>query len=159
MFSGNFIFLQSILWGVIMFIVPDNIKYKVEDRLGQQIRYAQDAEALAIDIKLKLEKHISASTIKRLFGIVKSYKNPRIYTLDLIAIYAGYKNWEAATVTLDISIVEKIPQNNIAGNPADYFEIKYLGDNIFVMLSNLQKDLEIGQVLLVLVINKNNLPN
>ena len=74
-------------------MVSKHIKAEIERRLGREIRYPLDCEALAIDISLKCSERVSASTLKRFFGFVPNTE-PRMYTLDVLSHYLGYKNWD-----------------------------------------------------------------
>lgn len=71
------------------------IKNKIQERYKQEVKYAKQAEALAAHINQTCKCNISASTIKRLWGFIKGKDfQPRIWTLDIIAEYIGYKCWE-----------------------------------------------------------------
>lgn len=74
-------------------MVSKHIKAEIEKKLGREIRYPLDCEALSLDIATKCGGQVSASTLKRFFGFVKGTE-PRTYTLDMIAKYIGYKNWD-----------------------------------------------------------------
>lgn len=37
---------------------------------------------------------MSVNTLKRLWGTVRDVKNPRLYTLDVVAKYVGYDTWD-----------------------------------------------------------------
>ena len=80
-------------------MVSKHIKAEIERKLGREIRYPLDCEALAIDISLKCCERVSASTLKRFFGFVPGTE-PRTYTLDVLAKYIGYKNWDDYLDTL-----------------------------------------------------------
>jgi N-acetylneuraminic acid mutarotase len=68
-------------------MLDETIKKKIEVQYGHSIRYSKDCEALAAHISTKVGLNISASTVKRLFGFVKSTSKPTKYTLDIIAHY------------------------------------------------------------------------
>ena len=71
------------------------IKSKIQARYKQEVKYAKQCEALAAHINSTCKCKISASTIKRLWGFIKGQDTqPRIWTLDIIAEYIGYKSWE-----------------------------------------------------------------
>lgn len=74
-------------------MVSKHIKAEIEQKLGREIRYPLDCEALAIDIFKQCGETISASTLKRFFGFVPNTE-PRMYTLDVLSHYLGYKNWD-----------------------------------------------------------------
>lgn len=70
------------------------IQEKIERRFGKPIRYAKDCEILAMSILAFTGEKISCSTVKRLFGLIESDNEPRLYTLDVIAKYLGYINYD-----------------------------------------------------------------
>jgi len=70
------------------------IQEKVEDRFGRPIRYAKDCEILSVSIHAFTGEKISCSTVKRLFGLIECENEPRLYTLDIIAQYLGYINYD-----------------------------------------------------------------
>lgn len=75
-------------------------KEHIEEKLGKKIRYPSDYEALAYDIERTTKQRISTNTIKRLLGAIESVKEPRLFTLDVIAQYLGYENWDVYVVSL-----------------------------------------------------------
>lgn len=77
------------------------IKDMVVKKCGHEIRYPKDCSLLANHISQHCKTQISSSTLMRLFGFVRGTKEPRLYTLDIVAEYLGYACWEdlAATMT------------------------------------------------------------
>jgi hypothetical protein len=77
---------------------PGNIRSVVKDeflkKLGQEIIYAKDCQVLSISILQKTGRRISVTTLKRLFGIVQCPYKPSKYTLDSLAVYLDYRDWE-----------------------------------------------------------------
>jgi len=79
------------------------IKEQIETKLGQKIRYHSDLECLCIEIEKETKQKISLNTLKRLFGFIAGVSEPRLYTLDTIALYLGYSNWDVYLLSLDKS--------------------------------------------------------
>lgn len=79
------------------------IKKLLENKLGKEIRYSSDIEHLSFDIEKKTNQRIGVNTIKRLLGLIEGIKEPRLYTLDTIARYIDYKNWDELLDSLDQS--------------------------------------------------------
>jgi len=79
------------------------IKEQIETKLGQKIRYHSDLECLCIEIEKETKHKISLNTLKRLFGFIAGVSEPRLYTLDTIALYLGYSNWDVYLLSLDKS--------------------------------------------------------
>src|SRR5574344_2658186 len=69
-------------------------KNRIEKVFGKPIRYSSDYYALAIDIEEKISEHIGVNTLKRLMGEMGPTKEPRLSTLDVIAKYIGFENWD-----------------------------------------------------------------
>ncbi len=76
----------------------DNIRSILKDELLKahklEIIYAKDCQILSLSICQKTKRQISVTTLKRLFGIVRSQYNPSKYTLDSLAVYLDYRDWE-----------------------------------------------------------------
>jgi hypothetical protein len=60
-------------------MLTESIKKQIEVKYGHAIRYPKDCENLAIHITSEIKSNISASTLKRLFGFVKSESKPMYY--------------------------------------------------------------------------------
>ncbi|MDI1355806.1 MAG: hypothetical protein PSX36_12865 [bacterium] len=69
------------------------LKKRIEKVYGQEVKYARDCDPLAIEISQSTGGTVSASTVKRLLGFVKTSSKPSQYTLDTIAIYLGFSDW------------------------------------------------------------------
>ena len=73
-------------------MLTGELRRKIEARFGHPIRYPKDCELLALHISELTNSSISASTIKRLFGLIKTANSPNAYTLDVISRYLGFAN-------------------------------------------------------------------
>ncbi len=69
-------------------------KQHIEAKLGKCLRYPSDFEQLAYDIERTTKQRISTNTLKRLLGSIESVREPRLFTLDVVAQYLGYANWD-----------------------------------------------------------------
>ncbi len=70
------------------------LKKDVELKFGGEVIRSNDCSRLARDIVNNTRRHVSASTVKRFFGIIKSNYNPSKYTLETFVQYIGFKNWQ-----------------------------------------------------------------
>lgn len=77
------------------------IRQKIEARYGKPLCYSKDCEGLANSINKFCNERISVTTLKRLFGFAKSVEQPRLYTLDVIAAYIGYKDWSSLLANIE----------------------------------------------------------
>lgn len=75
-------------------------KQHIEEKLRKVIRYPSDYDQLAYDIERITKQRISTNTLKRLLGAIESVKEPRLFTLDVIAQYLGFENWDVYVVSL-----------------------------------------------------------
>ena len=91
-------------------MIDSFILRKLEAKYGSAIRYSKDCEALAVSINKTCNQQVSVTTLKRLLGFAKSIENPRLYTLDAIAIYLGYTNWN--TLQKDIETETVLSNSN-----------------------------------------------
>lgn len=66
----------------------------IEKRYGKPIRYPYDCMELSLAIEAKVGQPISINTVKRLLGFITEAREPRLYTLDLIAQYLDFENWD-----------------------------------------------------------------
>jgi hypothetical protein len=99
----------------IAFMLSDAIREKIEKRFGKPIRYSRDCEALSLSIARACQERVSTTTLKRLFGFAKEIEKPRKFTMDVVAKYAGYTDWEDA-------IKDKGDAPTIAENQLSYID-------------------------------------
>ena len=102
-------------------MIPEFLKNRIELKYGKPIRYPKDCEELSISIKRKCNANVSATTLKRLFGIIIGQHKPRLYTLDILAVYAGFECFKSA-----------INKENIESN-------SYLENTQQIIIKNLQE--------------------
>ena len=70
------------------------IREKLSERSGIGIRLSRDCELLVLDIESATGEHIGVNTMKRLLGFIADERTPRTATLDVIARYLGFEDWE-----------------------------------------------------------------
>lgn len=61
----------------------------------REMRTPNDFDHLATSIYSRLHESVSVSTLKRLFGYVRSDSTPRRAVLDVLCRYVGYTDWAA----------------------------------------------------------------
>lgn len=71
------------------------LKSKIEERFGESLLYSQQCEALSQAIFDFTGETVSETTLKRIFGFSKRKVEPRKSTLDSIAHYLGYRDWDS----------------------------------------------------------------
>ena len=60
----------------------------------KDFRLSGDCEYLALDIESVTGEHIGVNTLKRLLGFIDDEREPRPSTLDIIARYLDFENWD-----------------------------------------------------------------
>lgn len=121
------------------------IRIQIEKRFGKEVRYPTDCEALAGHISMVTGQRVSTSTMKRVLGFVKGTREPRLYTLDVIAMYLGYANWDAylealtstdnseflAVRQVEVRSLRKGDKVEFTYEPDRKVAMRYLGDFLF----------------------------
>ena len=129
------------------------IKDKIHEKFGQSVRYPKDCNALADHISSMCKTKISGSTLKRLYGFVKGTQEPRLYTLDIISEYLGFKGWEHLIQSLDKSVssesreLEKLKPEQVRKGqivllgyePGKKIELQKQGNSFLITSSNDRK--------------------
>lgn len=125
------------------------VRESLSERLGHAIRVPADCEQLALDIESVTGEHLGVNTMKRLLGFLEDERNPRTSTLDVIASYLGYENWETLCIFDDKSNssfdamddelrLESLSVGQlvrISYLPDRWLIMKYQGDCRFIVLS------------------------
>lgn len=86
----------------------EQLLVEVEEKFGTHPYTPADYNELILDIKKKTNKSISLSTLQRLWGYVNNVDRPRVSSLDILAMYAGYKDWHEYNLIL----IEKEQSNS-----------------------------------------------
>jgi len=132
------------------------IKKLLEDKLEKEIRYSSDIEHLSYDIEKHTSQRISVNTLKRLFGLVAGVKEPRLYTLDVIARYLDFKNWDDITDSLanqgnsSFSTIEEIIITDLKQGdrvifcytPDRLVTLEFIEDNRFIVVESTNSKLQ-----------------
>ena len=75
-------------------ILSLNIQQQLKRKSGSDLRLPSDIDFLAHDIESQTGEHMGVNTLKRLLGCIDDERQPRVSTLDIIARYLGYAEWE-----------------------------------------------------------------
>lgn len=73
----------------------DLLKKTVEQTYGHPIGAPTDFDDLAARIRHATDRSLGISTLKRLWGYVKSSHSPSYTTLSILARYAGFHDWHS----------------------------------------------------------------
>lgn len=79
-----------------------SLRHDVGRRFGKRLETTTDFEHLSHEIAISKAGYISTSTLKRYWGYVKHhYLSKRITTLDILARYVGYSDFNHYTTSID----------------------------------------------------------
>ena len=67
---------------------------QVEIVAGFKILTPRDFDNLSVSIMDVTKQMLNAQTLKRIWGYLRNNHQPRVATLDILAQYAGYVDWE-----------------------------------------------------------------
>ena len=82
------------------------LRQLVEEAANHRIETFTDFIFLSGEIQGRLWENLSASTLKRLWGYVDGYASERPSTLDILARFTGFPDWE--TFVSDYCEVESV---------------------------------------------------
>jgi hypothetical protein len=145
------------------------IIHHIEKKFGREIRYPSDCELLSDDVYLQTKQKISISTLKRLLGFVSGVQEPRLYTLDILAKYLGFNNWDIYLEEIksinsseffnvekvDVTSLKINSQVLIAYEPNRKLRLKYLGDFQFKIELSENSKLQEGDIIKITNFIKN----
>lgn len=118
-------------------MVSPVIKKMLEEKLGRELRYSSDCEYLSYEIENVTKQRVSTNTLKRLLGFIQGVQEPRLYTLDAIARYLGYANWDylLTAITKDgnssYTTIEEIECNRL--KTGDKVRFEYFPDRMVIV--------------------------
>ena len=137
------------------------LRQLVEESADHAIATSNDFIFLSGEIRGRLNENLSVSTLKRLWGYVDGYASVRQSTLDILARFVGFPDWE--TFVSDYCEVESVQSSHsvvseslfakdlnvgdnveIRWNPNRRLLLNYLGDNMFTIKESENAKLKVG---------------
>lgn len=131
---------------------------EVEKVSGFKARTPKDFNHIAEQIFITTGNLLSATTLKRIWGYIDGPSSIRMSTLNILAKYAGYTNWENLnvsfdnnknTISLEIIRSYELLENEkleICWIPNRKIEIKYLLNNSFIVENQHNTALQKGDI-------------
>lgn len=146
-----------------MFLLPAAIKAEIERAYGQPLKYPADCQRLAMSIRERLNETIGVTTLKRLMGFVSDVQEPRLSTLDILARYCGFCDYDdlqryvARAGDSDFEVEPDISASALAPGSIVGFEylpdrkvrLRYLGNCEFEVLTCENGSLQAGDIITV----------
>ena len=78
-------------------MIAEDFKEEIEKKLGKPIEYSRDCKVLSESIFEHTGRAISPTTLKRVFGLTSAKVKASRYTLDSLAVFVGYKDWDSVS--------------------------------------------------------------
>ena len=140
------------------------LREMLEKRSGHALTSAADCEWLALDFQTRCGRAISVNTLKRLLGFL-SYDGSsfRQSTLDTIAAYLGFRDWQEAEraakdhisafghnpAVLDADKLSKGDRVTVTYAPDREIAFQYLDAERFVVAKSVNSKLCVGDVVAI----------
>lgn len=142
-------------------ILSFHIVELLKQKCGNPLRLPSDVERLTLDIESATGEHVGTNTMKRLLGLINDERTPRTSTLDVIARYLGYVNWDvlqqleaksnSAFGDTDNHInTEEMPIGQmlrISYQPNRQLIIKHQGGTEFLITASINSKLHVGDII------------
>ena len=138
----------------------EELKSQVEQKYGRTLSTTTDFEEFSLVLDNTLPQSISASTLKRIWGYVNDRHKTRKYTLDILAQYIGFGNfdkfvsWLKTSTKYNSSFFNASQLTSSELHPGELIEIgwspnrlvtlEYLGDSTFEVKVSRNSKLAIG---------------
>ena len=71
------------------------LREEIESVVGRKMKTPKDFDFLAGQIFDKLHENVSSTTLKRIWGYLSEPSTPRLSTLDILAQFIDYQDWDA----------------------------------------------------------------
>lgn len=128
----------------------EELKRIVEEEYGKGINTTTDFEEFSFYLQKRLDRKVSASTLKRIWGYVNDEHKPRMGTLDALAEFAGhhdfltFKRWLKTSIRYNSSFFDanlltstKLPVDKeitIGWSPNRLLRLRHLGKSQFEVI-------------------------
>ncbi len=73
--------------------MKEKLKEEIERMMGRQIKTPADFDCLSNSVFERTKVQLSTTTLKRLFGYLDEPVNPRLFTLDVLSRFVGYRDY------------------------------------------------------------------
>lgn len=107
----------------------DALKQAVEKVCARKMCTPRDFDFLAMYVADVTGTHVSSTTLKRFWGYLDRDKEhtPRLFTLDLLSTFVGYKDWETYCQQSSENVVMS---SDFIKSPSLYAESLTVGNNV-----------------------------
>ena len=126
------------------------LRSDIEAQVDRKIRTPKDFDFLSACIAERLHQTVSTSTLKRVWSYVASDTKPRLSTLDILAQFIGYHDWEdycASDTENDVATEQADLQSPSLTSPQDQRKPRHNG--LMILLAVVAVSLVVGILYLV----------
>lgn len=134
------------------------LRQKVEEKVGRTMRLPSDFDMLSQVVFDATNERISTNTLKRLWDYLDGYRTSRRFTLNVLARYVGYRDWEdfchnigdsAASQIFDTHYIDSDNLSvgtrlTLRWHPGRVVTLEYHGNNEYVVVESQQAKLTAG---------------
>ena len=143
------------------------LKELIQKEFGKKIEYSYQCDALSQAIQDSTSEAISITTLKRLFGFAQNPHLARKSTLDILARYVGYSDYEKFikdfSIDSEISDFEPIESISVQDlesgdeirvtyEPNRSLRLKYMHDDTFKVLDSKSSKIQAGDTFIFKII-------
>lgn len=129
-------------------MINEKVRQLIMERFKSPLQYPQQCEALAMAIKEATGQTLGTTTLKRMMGFVAGAASARPSSLDIIAQYLGYPDYNLlvkdlgedveisdfrAVESIDSADLEAGEQIQLTYHPNRVLVLTYIGDNRYVV--------------------------
>lgn len=130
----------------------EELKSRVEKKYGRLLSTTTDFDEFSVVLKRIQGETVSPSTLKRIWGYVNDTHKTRKFTLDILARYIGYENFDQFVTWLKTNTrynssffnacqltsgeMECGQMVEIGWSPNRLLTLKYLGDSVFEVMAS-----------------------
>lgn len=98
-----------------------HLQQTVGKQFGKQISSSTDCDKLASLLSYNFNTNLSAQTLRRFFGLIKSTSKSSYFTLDLLSKFCGYQDFENFSKSYSTSELELF-FGDVENNEKDYWK-------------------------------------
>ena len=136
------------------------LRKAVEAKFGKKPKSPYDFDLLSNTIWNECHLSVSSTTLKRFWGYIEANRMPSLYTLNILCLYTGTKDWDRFLASLDTEgeitsgfFAEKVfyskdlkPGDIVDARwePQRHCQFEYLGDDRFVVILSENAKLTVG---------------
>src|SRR5262245_16332394 len=100
-----------------------SLRKSVSQSFGRQLTHSLQCEALSKDIKKVTGTYVSAQTLRRFFGFLKTEFSPAIKTLEALSNYSGFPNWHSFTEQFSSASFQPLSLDQEAALYLNFYQI------------------------------------